>query len=330
MHLTAYVESADHVCCRYRVTAFGPHLLAAGHRLDLRMLPNRWFDRLRTGSDASAVLLQRRLLPPWQLALLRRRCDVLLYDFDDAVFVRDSYSPKGPHSSRRSQRFAHTVRAADAVVAGNVFLAEQACRFTDPDRVVVIPTCVDPSGYRMSDHSGDTARLVWVGSSSTLNGLEQAAPLLEAVGRAVPGARLKLVCDRFLRLNHLPVVERHWSAATEADELADAEIGIAWVPDDDWSRGKCGLKVLQYLAAGLPVVANPVGVHTEMVRDGVTGFLARTADEWADAVRALAADPDLRRRMGRAGRALVESQYSVRAGAARWLTLLRSIARAAA
>src|SRR5207253_3934259 len=117
---------------------------------------------------------------------------------------------------------------------------------------------------------------------------------------------LKLICDRFLSLRHLPVVRCRWSQAGETAALADADIGISWVPDDLWSRGKCGLKVLQYMAAGLPVVANPVGVQAELVRHGENGFLARTPDEWAEAVGRLAHDPELRRRMGQAGRRLVE------------------------
>jgi glycosyltransferase involved in cell wall biosynthesis len=98
------------------------------------------------------------------------------------------------------------------------------------------------------------------------------------------------------------------------------------VPDDAWSQGKCGLKILQYMAAGLPVVANPVGVQTQMVQHGVTGFVAETAQEWADAIARLAGDPALRRRLGQAGRNLLEKEYSVAAGAARWQHVLNQLA----
>ena len=101
------------------------------------------------------------------------------------------------------------------------------------------------------------------------------------------------------------------SASTEAEEIADADIGLSWLPDDTWSLGKCGLKVLQYMAAGLPVVANPVGMNREMVIHGETGFLASTREEWATAVTRLARDPQLRQQMGAAGRQFVERHYSV-------------------
>src|SRR5205085_460776 len=97
-------------------------------------------------------------------------------------------------------------------------------------------------------------------------------PLLEEVGRRCSGVVLKLVCDRFVDFDNLTVVPCPWSEPGERRELASADIGISWLPDDAWSRGKCGLKVLQYMAAGLPVVANPVGVHTEMIGHGSTGF----------------------------------------------------------
>lgn len=328
MHLVALVESADHVCCRYRLAAFRDALAVAGHSLTLEPLPRSWWRRLllfRRLRGAS-VILQRRLFTSWQVAWLRRHVRHLLFDFDDAVFLRDSYAKRGLHDPQRLARFAGTVRECDAVIAGNGFLVEHARRWTGSDRVTVIPTCVDLSRYApKAEFPGDVLQLVWVGSSSTLQGLEAIAPLLNELGRSVPGLSLKVICDRFTSLAHLPVIPCPWSEATEAAELAAADVGVAWVPDDDWSRGKCGLKVLQYMAAGLPVVANPVGVHTEMVEDGRTGFLASTPAEWVDRVRRLAADPDLRRRLGGAGRAVVEERYSVAAGAAKWLEVLERL-----
>src|SRR5262249_15327601 len=273
---------------------------------------------------ADAVVLQRKLLPKWQLAFLRRRVRRLIFDFDDAIWLRDSYSAKGFESTRRQRRFAATVRAADLVIAGNSFLADAARRFTDAPRVCVIPTCVDPAGYPVALHErrGPGVELVWVGSSSTVRGLEMARPLLAAAGARSPGLVLKLICDRFPEFPNLTIRPCPWSEAGEAAALAAADIGIAWGPDDPWRRGKCGLKVLQYMAAGLPVVANPVGVQAEMVRHGETGFLASTADEWTDAVARLANDPDLRRRMGRAGRERVERDFSVASGATKWRSVI--------
>ena len=345
MHWIGLVDHPQHVCCRYRLAAFRPWLEQAGHTLELVTMPRHWWSRLCLFHRlrGANVIVQRRLLAGWQRSLLRRAVRRLLFDFDDAVFLRDSYAAQGLHDPRRLRRFIGMIRAADAVIAGNSFLAEQAARWVNGQLVQVIPTCVEPKHYpvaqpRQSSEPGGiswerdgvstpTIELVWVGSSSTLQGLQAIAPLLEEIGRQVPGVRLKLLCDRFLTLRHLPVLPVLWTEANEAEEIARADIGISWLPDDAWSRGKCGLKILQYLAAGLPVIANPVGIQTELVRHGETGFLARTPAQWIEAVRQLASDAELRRRMGQAGRRLVEEHYSVAVGAARWVQLLEHLSR---
>jgi glycosyltransferase involved in cell wall biosynthesis len=386
VRVVALVESEDHVCCRYRLAAFRGALAHAGHTLDILPLPQSMFGRFAIGrglSDADAVIVQRKLLPRWAVALLRRRVRRLVFDYDDAVWLRDSYSPRGFDDPKRLRRFRSIVAACDLVVAGNAFLAAEAARHTSADRVVVIPTCVEPERYPVceveespspesrrgrdstSPRRGEVSRpatrsastkqpttptsprrgevaeacnareageggfpplqLVWVGSQSTLRGLERFAPTLSAIGRAVPGTRLKLVCDRFLTIPDLPVDECVWREDTEAAEIAAADIGIGWVPDDPWSRGKCGLKLLQYHAAGLPVVSNPVGVQAEMVRDGETGFLATTTEEWVAAVARLAVDMGLRHRLGLAGRKQVEERYNVAAGTRAWLAALERL-----
>jgi len=219
------------------------------------------------------------------------------------------------------------MRAADLVLAGNLYLADAATRYATAERVRIVPTCVDPRAYPIRNNpAGDSIRLVWVGSSSTLHGLDRFREVLEAVGREVPGTRLKLICDRFLKFDHLPVDAVPWSADTEAAELADAEIGISWVPSDPWSRGKCGLKILQYQAARLPVVANPVGVQIDMVQNGITGVLAETAQEWVHAIARLAANPTLRKSLGNAGWKQVENQFSVTVGAKLWMDALATLA----
>ncbi|APW63370.1 GT4 family glycosyltransferase [Paludisphaera borealis] len=323
MRLLALVDSPDHVCCRYRIRAFEPALRDAGCSLVCQPLERYFLPRLTQLRDASryhAVILQRKLLPSWQLALLRRHARHLIFDFDDAVLYRDSYDRRGPHSARRERRFAATVRLADTVIAGNDFLADCALRAgAAAESVRTIPTCVDPIRYlprteRPTERGERPIELVWIGSSSTLKGLESQRTLWERLGGAIPGLRLRVVCDRFPDFQGVEVVPVPWTESNEAAELARGDLGVSWLPDDDWSRGKCGLKILQYQAAGLPTIANPVGAHVEMIEPGATGFLASTPDQWIEAVRA-AADPAFRAEMGRAARSRVETHYSIAAWA---------------
>lgn len=314
MDVVGLVSARNHASTRYRVSQFAKHLQAVGLNLRLEPLAPRIVDRVRQLSQRrhkTIVLLQRKLLPVWQLALLRQSCSVLVYDFDDAVYLRDSFHPRGPYSLTRAVRFRATVGMADCVIAGNSFLADSVMKMTSPRKLHVIPTCVNASLYQPAFHEEHRpTRLVWIGSSSTVQSLESARPLLEAVGQAIPHTMLRVICDRFPRFEHLTIEQSDWSSASEPGSLRDCDIGISWVPDDRWSRGKCGLKILQYMAAGLPVIANPVGVHKEMLTRGV-GFLAGTADEWIAHIRELVDNVRLRAEMGRNGRDRLEKGFDV-------------------
>jgi glycosyltransferase involved in cell wall biosynthesis len=333
MRIVALAASPDHVCARYRVAAFRPHFERAGHGFILRTFPRIWWSRWFLGRElaqADVVIIQRRLLSTWQLRLLRSHVRRLVFDFDDAVFLRDSYDPRGMFSRRRLHDFAAMVAAADAVVAGNDYLRQQALHWATSNRLHVIPTCVEPLKYPVAAHRPrpDATRLVWIGSASTLQGLVRIRPLLNQLGERFPGLRLKLICDQSLELQSLPVEFCVWSEQTEAQELAAADIGISWLPNDRWSLGKCGLKVLQYMAAGLPVIANPVGVQAGFVEHGVSGFWADTPAEWIDAVGRLMHDVELRQRQGLAGRRRVERHFPVEGGAALWLEVLERLVQA--
>ncbi|MFO0937914.1 MAG: glycosyltransferase family 4 protein [Gemmataceae bacterium] len=330
MKLIGLVESENHVCCRYRLSAFRPMLAQAGHSLELVSIPSHPIARLRLFCSLTrydAVVVQRKLLGRLSVSLLRRYAHRLIFDLDDAIWLRDSYHPKGIDSRKKLRRFESICRASDLVIAGNDHLARFANRFAT-DRVETIPTCVDPSRYPLALHRSETPSLVWVGSASTLQGLGQIRETLDAVGRAVPGLRLKLICDKPLALNSLPVDFVPWNEATETSEIAASDVGIAWMPDDEWSRGKCGLKVLQYLAAGVPVIANRVGVHTTMIRNGQNGYLADSPQEWIEAVQSLLVDLERRRKMGLAGRAFVDFEYSTTEGSRRWNAALELLSSA--
>ncbi len=330
MKVLSLIEGPNHVCYRYRIEAFAPALAERGWTVESLPLAPSTFQRcaqLRAAASADVVILQRKLLPLWQLRLLRRASKVLVYDFDDAIYSRDSYSRKRSGSLVRRIHFWATVYAADAVFAGNGFLRQQASACAQEGRVHLMPTCVDMNLYDTANHQrrGSDARLVWIGQHSTLNCLYLCESMLAAAAEQLPGLELRVVCNRFPTLRGVVVSPRQWSQATETAEIADADIGLSWLPDDTWSLGKCGLKVLQYMAAGLPVIANPVGMNREMVLHGETGFLAATRDEWVEAVTQLANDPELRRRMGAAGRAFVQEHYSVQSWAPRFAELIENI-----
>lgn len=332
MKALALIEGPNHVCYRYRVEAFAWALAERGIMLEVAPMEHGLVPRMRrliAARHADVVILQRKLLPIWQLRLLRHLAPRLIYDIDDSLFQRDSYSRKGPESWARLAGFWATIYAADAVTVGNGYLKSRADAYVDSHKVHVVPTCVDLDRYPTARHKRGpaTAKLVWIGQRSTLPSLGLAREHLAAACGRLPGLELRVICDHYPDLEGVSVVRRTWSSDGETAELADADIGINWLPDDSWSRGKCGLKVLQYMAAGLPVVANPVGMNREMIIHGQTGLLASTPHEWGQAIERLASSPKLRQEMGRRGRQLVEERFGVERWAPRFASIVEQVAR---
>ena len=196
MRLVALAESESHVCCRYRVAAFRPALAAAGHTLDIRAIPKSLFGRFAIGRDLTsydAVILQRKLLPRWIIALLRRRVRRLIFDFDDAVWLRDSYAAKGFVDAKRAARFRTTIAACDLVIVGNEYLAAEARKYALAERVRVIPTCVDVASS-VCFAAWAMAFVSWVGSSA--HSRTRAPPMLPRWQAVRARARLSATGSR--------------------------------------------------------------------------------------------------------------------------------------
>ncbi len=252
------------------------------------------------GAQFDAVFLHKKRLNLFDALLLRKYSRKVIYDFDDAVMYNDKHPERPSH--KRLKSFQRTVRLADVVIAGNSYLAEHARRFNR--NVEVLPTGLDTAAYNIqaSRTKDGKIRLVWIGSKTTLRYLAQIKPALEEVGSCFDNVVLRIICDDFLELQNMQVEERLWALDEQAGELCASDIGLAPLPDDSFTRGKCGFKVLQYAAAGLPVVASPVGANSDYVHENATGFLATRTGEWVDKITSLIKDPQLRNRMGQEAR----------------------------
>ena len=308
---------------RVRIEALIAPLAQRGFELDVKLRPRSPFARralLCSAGDYHAALLQRKFLDPFDARLLRRSARKIYYDVDDAVM----YHPGDVgwwSQFRTTRRFHATAAIVDRVVAGNEYLAEifraRGCAVT------VLPTVVDPARYIVKQHGPtDAPRLVWIGSRSTLPYVREHLAALERAARDVPGLKLVTIADETLENPPLPVEHVAWSADAEAAALVRGDIGIAPTPSDRWTLGKCGFKIVQYMAAGLPVVASPVGANAEIVREGETGYLPARMQDWSEVIARLARDPELRARLGQAGRARVEREYSVTRAADMWAHIL--------
>ncbi len=287
--------------------------------------------RLAAGPQPDLIWLEKEVLPylpAWaERALLGRAPYVV--DYDDATFHVYDRHPSRLVRAALGHKIDRLMRRAAVVVAGNAYLADRAQR-AGAVRVEVLPSVVDLDHYATAPSAPDAharPRIGWIGSPGSEILLSVVAPALAAV-TASGDADVVLIGTSAAALPGVPHERRTWTEATEVADLARLDIGIMPVSDEPFTRGKCGYKLVQYGAAWLPSVASPVGVNTEIVRDGETGFFATTPAEWEHALRRLAADPGLRASMGSVARARIERDFTVRAVAPRLIAALHAGASA--
>lgn len=328
---------------RYRVFQYLPMLEAAGVRCDVspllgkRWLAAGWEGRRRFPPVASLlrrlgglltarrydlIVVQKDLapwMPPLFEMLLERSGVPIVYDIDDAVWLRYDGAP----FSFLRGKIPRLVAASDAVLAGNAYLREYARE--RGGEAILFPTVVDVDRYRPAGPAGDRPIVGWIGSPATVCFLEMIAGALRAAASAGP-FRLLVIGAPGFSLPGLDVEAVPWSEDAEARELARCSAGIMPLPDTPWAQGKCGLKLLQYLAAGLPVVSSPTGGATDILTDGVDGIIARDGGGWRSGLQRILGDPAVAAGLGRAGRQTVERRFSLAVWAPRMREVLEAVA----
>jgi glycosyltransferase involved in cell wall biosynthesis len=249
-------------------------------------------------------------------------------DYDDAVFHRYDLHPSRMMRLLLGHSVDWEMRRAALVIAGNQYLAQRA-QVAGARRIEILPTVIDLKRYAAAVPRPLQERIFtvgWIGTPHTAGDLETLRPVLREFCRDGQ-ARFLAIGAGPLDWPDVPVVVVPWSEESEVEDLQMADVGIMPVPDSPWERGKCGLKLLQYMASCRPVIASPVGVNRELVSDGVNGFLATTSSEWLVALRTLQEDSNLRCRMGLAGRSLIEGNYSLEVAAPKLARLMANLLR---
>lgn len=248
----------------------------------------------------------------------------MVVDYDDAVFHRYDRHQFFWVRALLGKKIDAVMRQVDLVIVGNDYLGERA-RQAGVRRVELLPTVVDVSKYAVAPSVPDGPITIgWIGSPSTARHLHHISLVLREMVESC-GARIVAVGANAEQLSGLPVQVKSWSEYGEVADIQKFDIGIMPLPDEPFERGKCGYKLIQYMACGKPVVASPVGVNSVIVCEGVEGFLPNTLSQWVEALRNLCDDPSLRKRLGDAGRKKVEAEYSLQVTAPRLEELLRSV-----
>jgi glycosyltransferase involved in cell wall biosynthesis len=248
----------------------------------------------------------------------------IVYDFDDSVMYRNSKAIRA-ESNTRAKMFKNMINASDYVIAGNEYLKRNTASYTN--NVINIPSPIDMTQYTQKEYSenNDNITLGWIGAHGSIHYLEKMRPVFEILGKRHNNLKLKIVCDTFFDCEDMIVEKKFWNEKDEVEDIKSFDIGLMPLLDDPWSHGKCGLKILQCLAIGVPVVCSPAGINKEIVEDSVHGFLANTPEEWIEKLEILINDNNLRKRMGMEGRKKVIKHYSLDANTSRMLKVFQQL-----
>jgi hypothetical protein len=294
----------------------------------LRCYRQRLTDLCRT-PPGQLLWIEKELLPfaPAELEQWLLRSHPYVLDFDDAIFHNYDLSSSAAVRRLLGRKIDRLMGRATLVTVGNSYLEARA-RAAGARRVERLPSVIDLASYPAppahAAQAGDGAplRVVWIGSPATSRYLEQLRQPLQKLSATLP-LELRVIGAAAPQWPGVVTLSLPWSAATEAAQIAEGDVGVMPLDDTPWERGKCSFKLVQYMACGLPVIASPVGMNVDIVAPGEEGLLARDEAEWMAALAQLAADPARRHEMGRRGRRKVEREYCLQVTAphlARWLT----------
>jgi glycosyltransferase involved in cell wall biosynthesis len=324
---------------RVRFLQLLPHLAGLGVTAEVRpLLDNGYVRRLYAGERIAYGAAARAYLGRMQALFSRKRYDVIwvekealpwipawieagffggssyVVDFDDAWYLRYERHRSPAVRMLMAKKIDRVMRRSASVIAGNKYLAERAKRAGAQD-VRIVPSAVDLHRYaavrNLPKDSSNPFVIGWIGTPITAGYLSQFAPVLRALAER-HSMKFNIIGASPPRgFEGLPWREISWSESTEISEISKCDVGIMPLDDDAWAHGKCAYKLLQFMAAGKPVVASSVGANVEVIQHGSNGMLVNSSEDWISALDVLAADADLRQRMGQAGRRTVELKYSV-------------------
>lgn len=322
-HLSYLIEARDDEAF------YSPGKFSRKFWILFRSYLRRWKDVLTCGRY-DVVLIQREAIMTRTVLfekLLAWRKPVV-FDFDDAIWKMDvSEANQKLKWMKNPSKTGKIIRLSKVVMAGNTYLQQYAQQFNS--NTVIVPTTVDTEIFQRGekDRSANTVTIGWSGSKTTIKHFEMAVPVLERIRREFgEKVRIKVIGEPNYTNESLGVTSVAWTSQTEVEELRSIDIGIMPLPGDEWSKGKCGLKGLTYMALEIPTVMSAVGVNTEIIEHGVNGLLFDNDEDFYRQLKQLIEDSALRERLGKNGRATVVEKYSVLANREKYVEVIRGAA----
>jgi len=283
------------------------------------------FNHLREAKNYDYIFIQREAFMTGSTYFERRLAKLnipLIYDFDDAIWLEDESSHHGLLSKlKKPDKTKDLIALADTVITGNEYLAQYASKFNE--HVQIIPTTIDTNKYKpVEKEKREHIVIGWTGSFSTIKHFDDIIPvLLRLKSKYQERIQFRVIGDPTYSHKELEIQGIKWQAKTEVEDLQAIDIGIMPLPDNEWTRGKCGAKGLQYMGLAIPTIMSPVGMNKDIIQDGENGFLATTHDEWVNKLNMLIESSELRNTLGAVGRETVVNRYSMEANKEKYLKL---------
>jgi glycosyltransferase involved in cell wall biosynthesis len=245
----------------------------------------------------------------------------MIFDFDDSIWLQYVLGANKKFAFlKKAAKTSKIIESSNLIFAGNQYLADYAKYYNK--NVVIIPTTIDTDVYRLSKGRTDHGALCigWSGSFSTIQHFLYAIPVLKRIKEKYGvKVRFKIIGDSNYYCKELETQALPWKAETELLDLSDIDIGIMPLPDDEWAKGKCGLKGLQYMSIRVPTLMSPVGVNSTIIQNGINGYLPANEEDWIHYLSLLIEDSELRKKIGEMGRQTILDKYSVKAWKAKYL-----------
>ena len=249
----------------------------------------------------------------------------IIFDFDDAIFLPASSRPNNfIEGLKKPAKVINTLVKSKHVIAGNSYLSNFALRYNRS--VTIIPTSIDTDKYYSKNRkASDEIVIGWMGSITTIDFLNLISGAFIQLSKEFHNIIFKIVGGDFSIEGLSNIISKPWLLEDEIEDLKSFDIGIMPMPDNEWTRGKCGFKAIHYMNMGIPCVCSPVGANKEIVTDGINGFLAKSEEEWIEKLSLLIENSELRKKLGMQGRKTVEEKYSVKVNAPKYLEVLKKV-----
>ncbi|MHA1729907.1 MAG: glycosyltransferase family 4 protein [Promethearchaeota archaeon] len=352
MHIIPYLEEKG-VRCRIIQGVPGKYFFFNSSNNYLNLIVNAFLLIIKTFTIclqiplilwADIIVIQRELVvynliyPEKIIQLVKKK---IVFDFDDAIYLRAENPEDLVNKSKfletlvqKSLRIKETIKNSNQVIVGNTYIAQYAKQFNK--NVSIIPSVIDTREYfppkaQSFNYSNNKNKIIigWMGTYSNLKFLSELSSVLKQVHKQHPYTQLLISTDQFLYKELLekaiPTKYIRWTSDNELKTLQSFDIGIMPLKDDEWTRGKCGFKLIQYMATGVPAIASAVGVNNEIIKNGINGFLVNNKLEWKTKLSRLINDKKLRNKFGQEGRKTVEQKYSIHCILPKLINIYKSV-----